>query len=144
MKEHTMAETEPPRDAARAASFWGVTGALLAALAVGAGALGAHSLKGTLTPVALAAFETAVRCQFFHALALLVIAGMLDRPRHEAVTGAAWMLLIGTVFFSGSLYLLTLTPMRWPGPFTPLGGLFFLAGWLELAFGLWRGVREAR
>ena len=137
-----MAGNESPRVATGAASFWGVTGALLAALAVGAGALGAHALKGSLTPVALAAFETAVRYQFFHALALLVIAGMLDSPRHEAVKGAAWMLLIGIVFFSGSLYLLTLTAMRWPGPFTPLGGLFFVAGWLELAWGLWREGRS--
>jgi len=135
-----MAETEPPRDAAGATPFWGAAGALLAALSVLAGAFGAHSLKGTLTPVALAAFETGVRYQFFHALALLVIAGMLERPRHRAVKGAAWMLMLGIVCFSGSLYLLTLTPMRWPGPFTPLGGLFFLAGWLALAFGLWRGA----
>jgi uncharacterized membrane protein YgdD (TMEM256/DUF423 family) len=132
-----MADLEPPRGAMGATSFWGVTGALLAALAVLAGAFGAHSLKGSLTPVALAAFETAVRYQFFHALALLVIAGLLERPRHGAVAGAAWTLLLGILFFSGSLYLLTLTPMRWPGPFTPVGGLFFLIGWLSLAWGLW-------
>jgi uncharacterized membrane protein YgdD (TMEM256/DUF423 family) len=136
--EQAMAEFQPPRGATGAASFWGVTGALLAALAVLAGAFGAHALKGALTPVALAAFETAVRYQFFHALALLVIAGLLERPRHGAVTGAAWTLLLGILFFSGSLYLLTLTPMRWPGPFTPVGGLFFLIGWLTLAWGLWR------
>lgn len=132
-----MAELETPRGATGATSFWGVTGALLAALAVLAGAFGAHALKGSLTPVALAAFETAVRYQFFHALALLVIAILLERPRHRAVRAAAWTLLLGIVFFSGSLYLLTLTPMRWPGPFTPLGGLLFLIGWLSLAFGLW-------
>jgi uncharacterized membrane protein YgdD (TMEM256/DUF423 family) len=137
-----MAEFEPARGATGATSLWGVTGALLAALAVLAGAFGAHALKGSLTPVALAAFETAVRYQFFHALALLVIAALLERPRHRAVRGAAWALLAGIVFFSGSLYLLTLTPMRWPGPFTPLGGLLFLIGWLLLAFGLW--PRRAR
>src|SRR5262245_7044747 len=101
-----MAGTEAQRVAAGAASFWGVAGALLAALSVLEGAFGAHSLKGRLTPVALAAFETAVRYQFFHALALLVIAGLLERPRHRAVAGAAWTLFLGIVFFSGSLYLL--------------------------------------
>ena len=140
-----MAEVDPTRGTAGASSFWGVIGALLAALAVLAGAFGAHALKASLTPVALAAYETAVRYQFFHALALLVIAGMLERPRHGAVAGAAWMLLIGIVFFSGSLYLLTLTPMRWPGPFTPVGGLCFLIGWLSLVWGLWprRSMSEA-
>ena len=141
-----MADEVPPPATTGVTSFWGAAGALLAALAVLAGAFGAHALKGSLTPVALAAFETAVRYQFFHALALLVIAALLERPRHGAVAGAAWAMLLGIVFFSGSLYLLTLTPMRWPGPFTPLGGLCFLVGWLTLAFGLWprRPVRAPR
>jgi len=128
---------DPANQAVPAVSSWGVAGALLAALATIAGAFGAHALKGSLTPVALAAFETAVRYQFFHALALLVIAVLLERPRHAAVAGAAWTMLLGIVFFSGSLYLLTLTPMRWPGPFTPVGGLCFVIGWLALAWGMW-------
>lgn len=132
-----MATHDPPPAHAPGTSAWGVVGALLAALAVLAGAFGAHALKSSLTPVALAAFETAVRYQLFHALALIVIAGWLERPRHAAVAGAAWILCIGVVFFSGSLYLLTLTPMRWPGPLTPLGGLCFVIGWLALAWGLW-------
>jgi uncharacterized membrane protein YgdD (TMEM256/DUF423 family) len=132
-----MAPNDPPPVHVTGTSAWGVVGALLAALAVLAGAFGAHALKASLTPAALAAFETAVRYQFFHALALIVIAGLLERPRHAAVGWAAWTLWIGIVFFSGSLYLLTLTPMRWPGPLTPLGGLCFVIGWLALAFGLW-------
>src|SRR5712691_4178877 len=88
-------------------SFWGALGALLAGLAVLGGALGAHGLRSLLTPVAMAAFETSLRYQFFHALALIVIAMLLERPRHVTVRGAAWMMLIGTVLFSGSLYLLT-------------------------------------
>ena len=118
-------------------SFWGVVAAALAALAVMAGALGAHALKSSFTPAGLSAFETAVRYQLFHALALLVIASLLERPHHAAVAGAAWIMLIGILFFSGSLYLLTLTPMRWPGPFTPVGGLCLMIGWLALAWGLW-------
>src|SRR5262245_972160 len=141
-----MAADNTRRETAGATSLWGVTGALLAALAVLAGAFGAHALKGSLTPAALAAFETAVRYQFFHALALIVIAALLERPRHGAVAGAAWTMLLGIVLFSGSLYLLTLTPMRWPGPVTPIGGLCFMIGWLSLAFGLWRagGGKGAR
>ena len=131
---------DPERDAVPALSFWGVAGAVLAGTAVLAGAFGAHALKGSLTPAALAAFETAVRYQFFHALALLVVAGLLERPRHAAVARAAWAFLIGIVLFSGSLYLLTLTPARWPGPVTPLGGLAFMAGWLMLG---WELVRRA-
>lgn len=132
-----MEADDPARARTGAASFWGVTGALLAALAVLAGAFGAHGLKASLTPAALAAFETAVRYQFFHALALITIASLLERPRHAAVVGAAWTMLAGVVLFSGSLYLLTLTRARWPGPFTPVGGLCFVIGWLSLAWGLW-------
>jgi uncharacterized membrane protein YgdD (TMEM256/DUF423 family) len=124
------------------ASYWGVTGALLACAAVVAGAFGAHALKGSLTPPALAAFETAVRYQFFHALALLVVAQWLERRRDAAIGRAAWAFLIGIVLFSGSLYLLTLTPMRWPGPVTPLGGVAFIAGWLMLAWGLLRRAQR--
>ena len=118
------------------ASPWGVAAALLACSAVLAGAFGAHALKGSLTPAAHAAYETAVRYQLFHALALLVVAQWLERPRHAAIGRAAWAFLIGIVLFSGSLYLLTLTPMRWPGPVTPLGGVALIAGWLMLAWGL--------
>jgi len=132
-----MATHDPAPEYAGRMSFWGVTGAVLAALGVLAGALGAHALKASLTPAGLSAFETAVRYQIFHALALIVIAVLLERPRHGAVAGAAWVLLVGIVFFSGSLYLLTLTSMRWPGPFTPVGGLCFMIGWLSLAWGLW-------
>ena len=126
------------------ASSWGVTAALLACVAVVAGAFGAHALKGSLTPAALAAYETAVRYQLFHALALLVVAQWLERPHHAAIGLAAWAFLVGIVLFSGSLYLLTLTPARWPGPVTPLGGLALIVGWLLLAWGLLpRGARRA-
>jgi len=136
-EENPMATNDPPAGHAPGTSFWGAVAAVLAALAVMAGALGAHALKSSFTPAGLSAFETAVRYQLFHALALLVIAVLLERPRHAAVAGAAWIMLTGIVLFSGSLYLLTLTSMRWPGPFTPLGGLTLMIGWLALAWGLW-------
>ena len=124
--------------AAPGVSLFGPAGALSACVAVAAGAFGAHALKATLTPGALATFETAARYQLFHALALLIVAGSLERPRHPAVRRAAWAFLVGTVLFSGSLYALALTGQRWLGAVTPLGGAGFLAGWLLLAWGLWR------
>jgi len=127
----------PARDFAPAASPWGAAGALSACVAVLAGAFGAHALRPSLTPAALATFETAARYQMFHALALLIVAGLLERPRHPAVARAALAFLAGTVVFSGSLYALALTGHTWLGAVTPLGGAAFIAGWLLLAWGLW-------
>jgi uncharacterized membrane protein YgdD (TMEM256/DUF423 family) len=111
---------------------------LLAFLAVGAGAFGAHALRARLTPELLAVWETAARYQMYHALALLGVAWALDRwPGRPAVV-AGWLFVVGVVLFSGSLYLLSMSGVRWLGAITPLGGLAFLAGWLLLAAHLWR------
>ena len=126
------------RAAAPVASGFAAAGALSACVAVAAGAFGAHALKATLAPGALTTFETAVRYQLFHALALVVVAGLLERPRHPAVRRAAWTFLLGTIVFSGSLYALALGGPRWWGAVTPLGGAGFIAGWLLLAWGAWR------
>jgi uncharacterized membrane protein YgdD (TMEM256/DUF423 family) len=128
------------------ASLWGAVGALSAGVAVAAGAFGAHALRASITSAALATFETAARYQLFHALALLVVAALLERPRHPAVTHAARAFFAGTLLFSGSLYALALTGQRWLGAITPLGGAAFLAGWLLLAWGLWQrpAGREVR
>lgn len=114
-------------------------GALSAALAVAAGAFGAHALKTRLSAELLAVFETAARYQLYHALALLAVAALLPRWPAPPLRAAGWLFLIGTVLFSGSLYLLALTGTRWLGAITPLGGLCFIAGWLSLALGVWRG-----
>lgn len=102
--------------------------ALLCFLAVGLGAFGAHSLKGTL--VANGTIDTwnkAVLYHLAHAIALLALALHGTTPR-----GASYLLLAGIVIFSGSLYLLAITNVRWLGAITPLGGLCFLAGWAWL------------
>ena len=122
-----------------AAARWGALGALSAFGAVLAGAFGAHALSSRLPPDLLSAFETAARYHMFHALALLAVAWALERSSHPAVARAAWAFLAGTVLFCGSLYALALTGARWLGAVTPLGGLCLLAGWLSLAWGLWRG-----
>ncbi len=116
-----------------------VLGALLAFLAVGAGAFGAHALRGRLTPDLLDVFETAARYQMYHALALLAVAWAADRWPGGATTAAGWLFVAGIVVFSGSLYGLSLSGVRWLGAITPLGGLAFLAGWLALAWAVWRG-----
>lgn len=102
--------------------------AVLCFLAVALGAFGAHSLRSTLEARGmLDAWNKAVFYQFVHAIALLVLAlyGTINR-------GACLLLLIGILLFSGSLYLLALTGLRWLGPVTPLGGLCFLVGWAWL------------
>jgi uncharacterized membrane protein YgdD (TMEM256/DUF423 family) len=114
-------------------------GAISAFIAVAAGAFGAHALRGRLTPEMLAVFEVGVRYQMYHALALLAVAWMLGRWPGPWPVRAGWLFLAGTVLFSGSLYLLALTGIRWLGAITPLGGLAFLTGWLCLAVGATRG-----
>jgi uncharacterized membrane protein YgdD (TMEM256/DUF423 family) len=116
-----------------------VCGALSAGLAVAAGAFGAHALKTRLSADLLAVFETAARYQIYHALALVAVAAVLTRWPAPPVRAAGWLFLAGTTLFSGSLYLLALTGTRWLGAITPLGGVCFIAGWLSLALGVWRG-----
>ena len=111
-------------------------GSILAALGVGLGAFGAHSLKTVLSPELLAVFETGVRYQMYHALGLLALAWAIGRWPERRLVQAAWLLLAGTVVFSGSLYLLVLTGARWLGAITPFGGVALIAGWGLVAWQL--------
>ena len=108
--------------------------ALFAFLGVALGAMGAHALSGRLAPDRLAIYETAVRYQMYHALALLAVAGAVDRFGGPA-GAAGWTFTAGIVLFSGTLYALAFGAPRWLGAITPIGGLCFLAGWLLLAWG---------
>jgi uncharacterized membrane protein YgdD (TMEM256/DUF423 family) len=103
------------------ASFAGGTGVL-------AGAFGAHGLRARITPDMLTVFEVGVRYQMYHALALLFLA-LLSRQLGSGAGLAGWCFSAGIVVFSGSLYLLALTGLRWWGAITPIGGVCFLAGW---------------
>ena len=116
-----------------------VLGAVSAFVAVAAGAFGAHALRARLTPDLLAVFETGARYQMYHALALFAVAWAVTRSSHGAIGAAGWLFVAGTVIFSGSLYALALSGVRALGAVTPLGGVCFLAGWLMLAWGIWRG-----
>lgn len=108
-------------------------GAVSAALSVAAGAFGAHALKARLSPDLLAAFETGARYQMFHALGLLAVAFAASRSPGPLAAWAGWLFVAGTLLFSGSLYALALTGLRFLGAVTPFGGVAFLAGWIALA-----------
>jgi len=118
-------------------------GALSAALAVLLGSFGAHALKTRLSPEQLATFEIGVRYHLIHALGLLAAAWAVGRFGGDAARWGGWLLLAGTVLFSGSLYLLALTSVRWLGLITPFGGVAFIVGWVLLAMAALRGGAPA-
>lgn len=111
-----------------------VLGAISGAIAVVLGAFGAHALRSSLSPDKLTTFETGVRYQMYHAVALLAVSLAMTRDSGSGLLTAAGVLfVVGTLLFSGSLYLLAVTKARWIGAITPLGGIAFIAGWLALA-----------
>lgn len=118
--------------------FFGL-GALLAGIAVGLGAFGAHALKTSLSPEDLVTFETGVRYQMYHALALLGTAWAAGRWESSLIEWSGWLFVLGIVVFSGSLYILVLTGQRWLGAVTPLGGLALILGWVLLGLTVLRG-----
>lgn len=110
------------------------TAALLGAISVMLGAFAAHGLKGKLSEYSLGIFETAVKYQFYHVFAILML-GLLSRTgiQHQMVAWSFRFFLAGIVVFSGSLYILSLMPAkRWLGMITPIGGLCLIAGWICL------------
>lgn len=112
---------------------WFATGAALCGLGVLLGAFGAHGLKDRVTPEMLAIFETGIRYHLIHALGLLAVASAAARWPTAHASLAGWCFVVGIFFFSGSLYLLSVTGIRWLGAITPIGGLCFVAGWVALA-----------
>lgn len=112
-----------------------VAGALSAGIGVALGAFGAHALRRVLDERMRAVWETAVQYHLVHALALVLVGLAAVRTGTQAgwaTTGA--LLFAGQILFSGSLYLLALTGVRWLGAITPFGGLCFIAGWALLAW----------
>ena len=134
------------------AKFWGASGAILAFLAVALGAFAAHGLgerfeklyaqtpakivAGHPVPAAqkyLADFKTGAEYQFYHALALLILSQISRGDGSKSLHVAGWCFLLGTLFFSGSLYLLTMLALPVLGAVTPIGGVLFLVGWGAVA-----------
>lgn len=106
--------------------------AIFGALAVLLGAFAAHGLKNTLSVEYLAVLQTGVQYQFIHALALLLVALLAQHRASRVLLLAAILFTLGIVLFSGSLYILVLTPLK-PGLITPIGGSLLVLGWLSLA-----------
>ncbi|MCC5636476.1 DUF423 domain-containing protein [Nostoc sp. CHAB 5844] len=113
--------------------------AVLGGLSVAAGAFASHALRDHLSERSLSIFETGARYQMYHALALLVVALLISRLESPPTTliASGWLFIIGIAIFSGSLYALSLTGVKYLGAITPLGGAAFVAGWGALAIAAW-------
>jgi uncharacterized membrane protein YgdD (TMEM256/DUF423 family) len=112
-----------------------ILAAVALAAAVAFGAFGAHLLRPKLTPEALAVYQTAVQYHFWHALGLLGVGILMGQwGTAKGLEWTAWLLCVGIVLFSGSLYALALSGARWLGTLTPFGGAAFIAAWVMLAW----------
>lgn len=110
--------------------------AVSGALAVGLGAFGAHGLEALLTQNGrLDTFQTAVSYHFYHTLLLLGVGILaITKPQWKGYTPITWLVLVGICFFSGSLYVLSLTGITWLGAIAPIGGLAFILAWASLIY----------
>lgn len=109
-----------------------ILGALNAFIAVALGAFGAHGLEGKIPDKYLETWKTGVSYQMFHATGLLVIGLLSSKAAGSLMTWSGWLMLIGIILFSGSLYVLSVTQIKVLGAITPLGGVSFLAAWVLL------------
>lgn len=126
--------------------YFFVFGAFLAGLAVAAGAFGAHGLEEIVSPDLIPTWELAVRYQMYHALALIMISWATTHwwNRSNTLRAASWFFVLGIILFSGSLYYLAANgELAYQGVslglLTPIGGIFFIMGWLALMIAAWRG-----
>ncbi len=116
-----------------------ILASLSLAVAVAAGAFGAHGLKRVLSADMLQIWQTGVLYHLIHALGILALAALMGRSMSGSLLGWAGLLMfIGIVFFSGSLYVLALSGTKWLGAVTPLGGVLFIIAWLLTAVAAWR------
>lgn len=115
-----------------------VLGSLNAFLSVVLGAFGAHGLKNKLSPEMLAIYQTGVQYHMYHAIGLILIGMLAYWLDPSTLNWAGWSLLIGIILFSGSLYVLSISGIKWLGAITPLGGLAFLIGWLLIVIAAFR------
>jgi len=122
--------------------IFGVCGALLGFLSVALYAGRAHMVKDRVSVEMLRVFDSALRQHSYHALALLLVAGLASQWRGKATLASGWLFIAGVGLFSGSLYLMVLMQARWLGKLTPFGGLCFLAGWLCLAWAALGGAGD--
>jgi uncharacterized membrane protein YgdD (TMEM256/DUF423 family) len=109
-----------------------ISGSIFSMLSVVLGAFGAHYLKNTLSEYSLSIFQTGVFYQFIHSLGILFIALLSHSLDNINLNLSIWFFISGIFLFSGSLYLLALTDVKWLGAITPIGGMFFILGWFTL------------
>ncbi|UII55798.1 DUF423 domain-containing protein [Cytobacillus spongiae] len=110
-----------------------IIGAIHAFLAVALGAFGAHGLEGRVEPKYLETWKTGVTYQMFHATGLLIIGVLLGKvPASTLLSTSGWLMFVGIILFSGSLYVLSVTKISVLGAITPLGGVSFLVAWVLL------------
>jgi len=117
-----------------------MTASVLLAMAVAIGAFGAHGLKSHLSTEMLATYKTGVEYHFYHALGLLLVGVLAYFMPSVQLKWSAIFLFSGIILFSGSLYVLAITGIKWLGAITPLGGLSFIAGWILLFVAVWKKV----
>lgn len=110
-----------------------ILGSLNAALAVILGAFGAHLLKNQLSENLMTIFQTANQYHFFHALGLFAVAFIGSQTNSKLVKWSGFLMFIGIILFSGSLYILSITGIKWLGAITPIGGIAFIGAWILLA-----------
>ena len=112
--------------------FWFISTAIFGFLSVALGAFGDHILKNTIDDYGKSIYEKAVLYQMFHTMALFAVGVMQHLNKETSFSVAGWGFLAGIILFSGSLYLLTTTGIKWLGAITPIGGVAFLFGWFWL------------
>mgnify|MGYP001372377521 FL=1 len=117
---------------------WIITGAVMAGIAILLGAFGAHGLKNKITADYLIVFDTGVKYHFYHSLGLMIIGILAFHFPTEPLHIPCIFIVSGIILFSGSLYVLSITGLKWVGAITPLGGLSFIIGWILTAYYIWR------
>lgn len=115
-----------------------MTATLLMAAAVAIGAFGAHGLKSHLSDEMMQVYKTGVDYHFYHALGLLLVGALSLSMPSGLLNWSAILLTVGILLFSGSLYVLAITGIKWLGAITPFGGLSFMAGWILLFIAVWK------
>jgi len=122
--------------------LWIILGSLNMAIAIALGAFGAHGLKTKISKQMFENWNTGTHYHLVHALALLFIGFLIAKMGNQATIAsiAGWLILIGILFFSGSLYLMALTNIKTLGAITPIGGTSFIIAWLLIAFSAWKSL----
>ncbi|MBE9536491.1 MAG: DUF423 domain-containing protein [Proteobacteria bacterium] len=116
--------------------FWLVSASIFGFLSVALGAFGAHALKDVLSAHGKSIYEKAIHYQMFHTIALFAVGLLQYQFKELSFSPAGWGFFLGILIFSGSLYALSLTGIKWLGAITPIGGTAFIIGWLWMAYTL--------